>query len=338
MKRTNIILATLLAVSLLLTACQNTSAPTSSSAAETSTAQEAEAPANPVANDSGGEERVIGVILSTLNNPFFIHMKEQIEQKAIELGYQVVVLDTADNPSQELTNMEDLISKNVDGIILNAVDSDASSNCVKLANEAGIPVAEVDRLVNGGDMIAQFISDNYGGGKMAGEFAVDLLGGKGNVVIMRGYIGITTDNDRYSGFADVIKEYPDIKLISEQAADFDRTKGFETMENILQAEDDIDLVYALNDEMALGIIRAIESANRTGIMVIGFDGSADGVQAIREGKMTATVAQQFGLMGRNAVEYIDMALNGNLPTMNDNVVRVPVSIVDETIAQNFVLN
>ncbi|MHC1772486.1 MAG: substrate-binding domain-containing protein [Flexilinea sp.] len=280
----------------------------------------------------------IGVILSTLNNPFFIHMKEQIELKAEELGYDVIVLDTADNPTQEMTNMEDLISKQVSGIILNAVDSDASANCIKLANEANIPVVEVDRFVNSGDMVAQLVSDNYGGGKLAGEYAAKVLNGKGNVVILRGYIGITTDNERYSGFVDVIKQYPDIKIISEQAADFDRTKGFEAMENILQAEDDITLVYALNDEMALGVVKAIEAANREGIMVIGFDGAQDGVDAIKEGKMTATVAQQFGLMGRTAVEYLDQKFRGTLEEITEDVTRVPVSIVDYDIAQDFVLN
>ena len=190
------------------------------------------------------------------------------------------------------------------------MDSDASSNAVKLLNDAGIPVITVDRSTNEGEVVTSLATNNYAGGQKAGEFAVEKLGGKGKVAILRGTLGTDLETERYSGFTDAVKD-TDIEIVAEQSADFDRTTAFSTIENILQANPDINLVYAENDEMCLGVAKALEAANRTDVMLVGFDGAQETLEAIKDGKVTGTVFQQFALIGKTSVEIADKVFKGD---------------------------
>ncbi len=250
----------------------------------------------------------IGFVVSTQTNPFFVTLKQGAEDKAKELGVELIVLDSQDDPSKELANMEDLITKNVDLIIVNPTDSDAIVNSIIAANEAGIPVITVDRASNGGEVLAHVASDNIEGGKMAGEYIIEQLKGKGKVVELEGIAGTSAARERGEGFNQVIEE-SDIEVVARQTADFDRVKGLEVMENILQSQPEIDAVFAHNDEMALGALEAIKASKR-GILVVGFDATDDAVASVEAGDMAATVAQQPELMGKIAVETAVKALKG----------------------------
>ncbi len=149
------------------------------------------------------------------------------------------------------------------------------------------------------------------GGQKAGEFAVEQLGGEGKVVILRGTLGTNLETERFSGFSDAIAD-TNIEVVAEQSADFDRTKAFNTIENILQANPDINLVYAENDEMCLGVSKALEAANRSDIMVVGFDGAQETLEAIKDSKVTGTVFQQFALIGKTSVDVLDQYFNGDV--------------------------
>ncbi len=250
----------------------------------------------------------IGFVVSTQTNPFFVTLKQGAEDKAKELGVELIVLDSQDDPSKELANMEDLITKNVDLIIVNPTDSDAIVNSIIAANEAGIPVITVDRASNGGEVLAHVASDNIEGGKMAGEYIIEQLKGKGKVVELEGIAGTSAARERGEGFNQVIEE-SDIEVVARQTADFDRVKGLEVMENILQSQPEIDAVFAHNDEMALGALEAIKASKRD-ILVVGFDATDDAVASVEAGDMAATVAQQPELMGKIAVETAVKALKG----------------------------
>lgn len=256
------------------------------------------------------EEKTIGAVYWSLNNNFMVFLKENIEAQAEALGYETIAMDSGSNTETELNNVEDLISRGVDAVILVPMDSDASSNAVKRLNEANIPVITVDRSVNEGEVITCLATDNYAGGKKAGEFAVEKLNGEGKVVILRGTLGTDLETERYTGFVDAV-EGTNIEIVAEQSADFDRTNAFNTIENIIQANPDIDLVYAENDEMCLGVAKAFESANRSDIMVIGFDGAVETLEAIKDGKVTGTVFQQFALIGKTSVDICDKVFKGN---------------------------
>lgn len=267
------------------------------------------------------ETKTIGVIYWSLNNNFMVFLKNNIEAECAALGYETIPLDSRSSTVTELSNVEDLISRNVDAVIMVPMDSEASSNAVVLLNNAGIPVITVDRSTTSGEVITSIATDNYAGGKTAGEFTVKQLEGKGKVVILRGTLGTDLENQRFTGFKDAIAG-TEIEVVSEQSANFDRTTAFNTIENILQANPDINLVYAENDEMCLGVAKALESANRSDIMVVGFDGAVETLEAIKTGKVTGTVFQQFALIGKLSVDIFDQYFKGDTANI-ENPMAVP---------------
>ena len=190
---------------------------------------------------SDSSVKKIGFIVSTLNNPFFVDLKSGIEERAKELGYEVVVLDSQNDPAKEVSNMEDLTVKEVDIVLLNPVDSDSAVASVMIANNYELPVVTVDRAANGGDVVTHIASDNAVGGSMAAQYLIDQLGGKGNIVELEGTAGSSAARDRGQGFDDKIAE-SDMNIIAKQIADFDRTQGLTVMENILQSKKNIDAV------------------------------------------------------------------------------------------------
>lgn len=253
----------------------------------------------------------LGLSISTLNNPFFVDLKEGAEAKAAQLGVRLIVLDAQNDPSRQLAGIEDLIAQRVDAILINPTDSSAIVPAVLAANRAGIPVLTVDRGADGGKVAAHIASDNVAGGRMAGELIAKLLNGRGKVVELEGIPGTSAARDRGAGFNEVIRKYPGIEVVARQEAGFDRARGLTVMENILQAQPRIDAVFAHNDEMALGAITAIEAAGRlTEIKVVGFDATADAVKAVQQGRMLATIAQKPRLMGELGVETAVKLLRG----------------------------
>ncbi|RDY27209.1 ribose ABC transporter substrate-binding protein RbsB [Romboutsia weinsteinii] len=257
------------------------------------------------------DTKKIGFIVSTLNNPFFVDLKKGVEDRAKELGYDVVVLDSQNDPAKEVSNMEDLTVKNVSMVLLNPVDSDSAVASVMIANNSDLPVVTVDRAANGGNVVSHIASDNAVGGAMAAEFLMERLGGVGNIVELEGTAGSSAARDRGKGFDDKIAE-SNINIIAKQSADFDRTQGLTVMENILQSKSDINAVFAQNDEMALGAQKALEDQGMKDVLVVGFDATDDAVDAVKRGTMAATVAQQPILIGQTAVDAIDKILKGEV--------------------------
>ncbi len=193
--------------------------------------------------------------------------------------------------------MEDLVSKNISVLIVNPVDSDAVAPAVKDAVAKGIKVISVDRVVNNVDIDCAIASDNVEGAKMATEYLVSLIGEGAKTAELEGVPGASATIDRGAGFHEVADEK--LKVVSKQTANFSRSEGMSVMENMLQANSDIQGVFAHNDEMALGAVEAI--GNRK-IVVVGFDATDDAVTTVSNGKMAATVAQKPDLMGATAVE------------------------------------
>lgn len=244
----------------------------------------------------------IGLVISTQNNPFFVTLKEGAEGKAKDLGDELIVLDSQNDPSKELANVEDLLVKGIDVLLINPTDSDAVVSAVRAANRQKVPVVTLDRAANKGKVVSHVASDNVLGGEMAGNYIIEKLGGKGKVVELEGIPGTTAARDRGEGFNKSAKGKLDI--VAKQPADFDRTKGLTVMENILQAQPEIDAVFAHNDEMALGATKAIEATGRN-IMVVGFDATDDAVAAVKAGNLAATVAQKPAEIGAKGVEIAD---------------------------------
>jgi ribose transport system substrate-binding protein len=254
----------------------------------------------------------IGLSLSTLNNPFFVTLRDGAQTTADDLGVELVILDSQDDPATEAANMEDLIAQGVDAILVNPTDADAIVPSILAANDAGIPVFTIDRGAAGGEVVSHIASDNVAGGMMAAEFLCGALGGEGKVVELEGIAGTSAARDRGEGFnAYMADECPGVEIVARQTANFNRAEGLTVFENILQAQDEIDGVFAHNDEMILGAIEAATAAGRAeNIIFVGFDAVDDAVAAVEAGTLAATVAQQPALMGELGVQIAVDYLGG----------------------------
>ena len=261
------------------------------------------------AKSEASDKKKVGLIVSTLNNPFFVKLKEGAEAKADELGYELLIMDSQNDPAKEVSNMEDMTSKGVSIVLLNPVDSDAAIAAIQVANNLDTPVITLDRMSNAGDVVTHIASDNVAGGVMAAEYIIKQLGGEGNIVELEGSAGSSATRDRGAGFNQGIKEAK-FNVVAKQTADFDRTKGLSVMENILQGKKDIKAVFAHNDEMALGALKALQDANLNDVIVVGFDATDDAVESVKKGEMAATVAQQPEIIGSLGIETMDKVLKG----------------------------
>ncbi|MEZ9264897.1 ribose ABC transporter substrate-binding protein RbsB [Vibrio splendidus] len=271
---------------------------------------------------SAQAQDTMAIVLSTLNNPFFVTMKDGAEAKAEELGYKLIVLDSQNDPSKELSNIEDLTIRGVKAILINPTDSDAVSNAIRIANRSNIPVLTLDRGASRGDVVSHIASDNVIGGEMAGHFIMEKVGEKAKVIQLEGIAGTSAARERGEGFMNAVNG-SDLELLASQPADFDRTKGLNVMENLLAANPDVQAVFAQNDEMALGALRAVQASGKD-VMIVGFDGTEDGIAAVNRGLLGATVAQQPDLIGSLGVEMADKVLKGETV---DKYVPVPLKII-----------
>jgi len=271
------------------------------------------------------EEITIGLSLSTLNNPFFVTLKDGAQAAADAAGITLVVVDSQDDPATEAANLEDLIEQGVDAILINPTDADAIVPSIEKANEAGIPVFTIDRGASGGEVVSHIASDNVAGGAMAGEFLCGVLEGAGKVVELEGIAGSSAARDRGEGFnGEMADNCSDVEIVARQTANFNRSEGLTVFENILQAEPDISGVFAHNDEMILGAIEAAKAAGREGIIFVGFDAVDDAVAAVNDGRLAATVAQQPAEMGRLGVEQAVAFLGGQ---QVDSYIPVDLALV-----------
>ncbi|MDQ0114980.1 ribose ABC transporter substrate-binding protein RbsB [Paenibacillus harenae] len=288
MKKRSLGFSLLLAAVVMLSAC--------STGTNTDTTEEAGG------NQAADGKVKIGLSISTQNNPFFVTLKEGAEKAAAEAGAELIVVDAQDDTAKQISGIEDLIQKKVDVILINPTDGDAVVTAVEAANDANIPVITVDRAANGGTVVSHIASDNVKGGQMAGDYILEALGGKGNIVELQGTAGTSAARDRGEGFHNSVDGKEGVKVAASQPADFDRAKGLSVMENILQSNGDIQAVFAHNDEMALGALQAIEAAGKKDIIVVGFDATADAVSAVNAGTLAATVAQKPEAIGQKAIE------------------------------------
>ena len=241
----------------------------------------------------------VGFSVSTQNNPFFVTMANSVKAEADKLGINVKIVDAQNDSAKQANDVADLIQSKVDVLIVNPVDSAAISNSVIAANQAKIPVITIDRSSDKGDVAVHIASNNVKGGEMAAQYIIDKLGEQTPVAELEGIPGASAARERGQGFHNLADSK--LKVLAKQSADFDRGKGLTVAENILQANPDIKAILAQNEEMALGAIGAAKSANKQ-ILIVGFDGTDDGLAAIKSGDMAATIAQQPDKMGEIGID------------------------------------
>jgi ribose transport system substrate-binding protein len=271
-------------------------------------------------NEGEKKGTTIGFALTTLNNPFFIDMKKGAEATAQRLGINLVIQASERDidVEKQMQIIENLIQRKVDAICVTPNGAREIVPAIVEATKAGIPVFVIDMKVDektlqeaGGKIVSFAGSDNFEGGRLAGEFVASKLGGKGLAAILEGIPGHETGESRSKGFRAAVKDKPGISLVSSQSGGFDRAQGYNVMQNVLQANPDLKAVFACNDLMALGAVEAIAASGKSGqIIVVGFDAIDEAKDAIRAGKMDATIAQYPAEMGRVALESAVKHLKG----------------------------
>ena len=266
----------------------------------------------------------MAIIISTLNNPWFVFLGESAAAKAQELGYEAKIFDSQNNTALESDHFDNVIVSGFQAILFNPTDADGSVANVKKAKDAGIPVFCMDREINSNDAAtAQILSDSYSGSVAVGKYFTQQLNKKGNYVELLGLVGDNNTWARSQGFHSVVDNYPDLKMVAQQSADFDRNKALEVMESILQANPDIDGVFCGNDAMAMGAYQALAGAGKADeVKVFGFDGADDVVSAIQEGKVSATGMQFPKVMAEMAAVFADEYINGK----RDFAQKIPVAV------------
>ncbi len=284
---------------------------------------------------TGAGDQKIAVVISTLNNPWFVVLAETARDRARELGYEATIFDSQNDPATESSHYENIIASDYQAVLFNPTDADGSIVNVSKAKEAGIPVFCMDREINASDAaISQILSDNYSGCVALGQYFVKEVGVTGTYVELLGLVGDNNTWNRSKGFHSVVDRYPDLKMVAQQSADFDRAKALEVLETLLQANPDIDAVFCGNDAMAMGAYQALVSASKADkVKVFGFDGADDVVNLIAEGKIAATGMQFPKTMARTAAESADQYIKGK----RDFPKKTPVAVelVNRDTVKNF---
>src|ERR671917_2576017 len=203
----------------------------------------------------GGGAR-IGLSVSTLNNPFFVTLRDGAQSAADEAGAELIVSDAQNDTAEQQDDIQNFVTQQVNVILVNPVDSDAVVPAIEAANQANIPVIALDRGASGGELSTTIASDNVQGGNLAGEELIRLVG-SGSVAQLEGTPGADPARDRGQGFQDAIDAQSAVEVVASQSANFDRAEGLNVAENILQANPDIAGIFAQNDEMALGAVQAL---------------------------------------------------------------------------------
>ena len=268
----------------------------------------------------------ISVVLKALNSDYWKTVEAGANAAAEDFGVEIsVVGPSAETQVQEQFDMlQDQLTREIDALVVAPLRPTATVAVFEQAKALGIPVFLIDTDADWDDKATFIGTGNYDAGAMAGKYFMEKMPEGGDVVIIRGAMGDLTHDERVNGFVDAVKG-SNINVVRIQAADSERGKGMDVMQNMLMALPNIKGVYCSNDEMALGALRAVEMAGAEGIIIMGFDGSPDALKSVRDGGLTGTVKQDSYGIGYYGIEYAVKLLNGE---QIDKRIPVPTLIVD----------
>ncbi|RUT31986.1 ribose ABC transporter ATP-binding protein [Paenibacillus zeisoli] len=239
-----------------------------------------------------GKKLKIGLTVPTLGNPFFVAMSKGAQLAAVKYNADITTVSADQDLAKQTAQIEDFITKKMDLILLSPFDSKGIAAAVQEAKNAGIPVICVDGSAEGG-ITSVVMSDNVMAGQQAAKYLADRLKGKGNIVIIDGP-PVSAVTDRIKGFEDILKGFPDIKVIAKQNGEGNREKALSVMENIMQANKNIDAVFTINDQEGVGVKIAAEQAGRGDeFFISSVDGAPEAVEALKEKKAFAATSAQF---------------------------------------------
>ena len=257
-------------------------------------------------NSSKKEEKnqiVVGATMLSMQNEFIVNISDEMQKKADELGVKLILVDAEHSPLKQMEQVESFIAQKVDVIVMNPCEVEASSPAVARALAAKIPIVNVNSATKTAP--TAFVGSNdVESGRIAMKFIAEKLGGKGNVLMIHGFMGQAAQIQREQGANEILKEYPNLKLLASQTAEWDRAKGMDLMQNWIQSYGTkINAVFAQNDEMGLGALKALQAAGmKDKVVVVSIDAIQDALQAVKKGELDATVFQNAKAQGAGAIE------------------------------------
>lgn len=281
----------------------------------------------------GAKKPVIGVTMLSMQNEFIVNVSDEMTKKAEELGVELITVDAERSALKQIEQVESFIAQKVDAIVMNPCEVEASSPAVAKALAAKIPIINVNSETSAKP--SAFVgSDDVESGRIAMKFIAEKLGGKGNVVMMHGYMGQAAQIKREQGAREILKQYPGLKLIAHQTGEWDRAKSMSLMENWIQSYGkDINAVFAQNDEMGMGAVNALTAAGmKEKVIVVSIDAIPDALQAVKKGTLDATVFQNAQQQGAKAIETAVKLLKGQAA---DKEVLIPFQLVTNENVSTF---
>lgn len=275
---------------------------------------------------ASSSSKKVTLLVSTLNNPFFVDLRDGAMAEAKAQGIDLEVSDAQNDSATQQNQAQNAQSTGSQVVIINPVDSDAATAAVAPLISANLPVISVDRSVTDAKVTAHIASDNVAGGKQAADELAKELGEKGKILVLEGTPGAASTRDRGKGFTDEIAAaYPDIEIVASQTANFDRNEALDVATNMLQSNPDVVGIFAQNDEMALGAIQALGDRAGKEVKVFGFDGTDDGLKAIQDGTLVGTIAQQPKELGKQAVQAAAQVIDGKTPEKDQSIAVTTVT-------------
>lgn len=264
-------------------------------------------------DQDNSDELVIGFSQVTMESPFYIALVEGAEQEAERQGVAIEVIDAQNDMQKQNSDVQSLLTRGIDVLLLNPTNPSAVAPSIEAAEDAGVPIVTVDRRTQ--QAVASYVGrDNEEMGRIAGQKAVELLGGEGNaqgkIIEIQGDAGGTVMQERHDGFHDIVGKEPGIEVIEGPYSDYIRSLAVSSMQDLIQAHPDVDLVYAHNDDMALGAVQVLQQSNLNDVNVIGIDGLMEAVKKIDEGSFDATVLNDPIRLGALAVQTAIKVANG----------------------------
>ncbi len=295
--------------------------------------------ANSLPSATAADKLVIGFSQGTMNHPWRVAMVDGNKKYATEHypDVDLVVTDGQNQATKQVSDVESLISRGIKVLVISPLQAQALTPIVKQAMEANIPVITLDRAVNT-KVTCQVGAQNKPIGVEAGKFIAEKLNGKGNVIEVQGTAGASATIDRHDGFREALKDSPGIKVVADQFCDYLREPAVKFVEDMLQrfGPGQLQAIYAHNDEMALGAIKAVEAAGRSKeIVVIGIDGQNSAFQAVKDGKLAATFIYPF--CAPEGIEYAYKIAKGEQvpPVVELKSTQVDPSNIDQYLGKGF---
>ncbi len=271
--------------------------------------------------------RIVGMALLTQTHDFYKDLEKAAREEARARNLELSIVSCEMDPAKQAAQIEDFVTQKVVALVVAPCDSDAIGPHLDAVERAGIPVFTADIAARHGKVISHVASDNERGGHLAAEALAKLLNGQGSVLILD-HPTVASVQDRTKGFLEELKKYPGMRVVGRPSTDGQRARAMAVMEDMLQAHPDLKGVFGINDDSALGAVAVLEAAKRTDVVVVGFDATAQAVEAIRKGgPLKADNAQYPERIGKTVIEMVDRHLKGeHVPS----IVPIDVAVVDAT--------